>query len=197
MSQSHETRDKIIQQSSELFNQQGYAGSSLSDIMRVTGLKKGGIYNHFKSKDEIALAAFDFAVEQVTQRYQQVLRQPGAIARLCAMIDVFGDCVENAPIPGGCPILNTAIESDDTHPALRERAQQAMNRWRSLIIQIVKKGIQQNQLKPSIDADEVASILISALEGALMMTKLYGDSVHLKRISCHLKDYITQTLAQS
>jgi AcrR family transcriptional regulator len=51
MSKAKETKEKIIKQAAELFNQQGYLGSSVSDIMRATGLKKGGIYNYFQSKD--------------------------------------------------------------------------------------------------------------------------------------------------
>jgi AcrR family transcriptional regulator len=45
------TKAHIIQQAAVVFNQQGYAGTSMSDIMRATGLKKGGIYNHFQSKE--------------------------------------------------------------------------------------------------------------------------------------------------
>lgn len=52
MSKAQETREKILREAAALFNQYGYSGSSMSDIMRVTGLQKGGIYNHFKSKDE-------------------------------------------------------------------------------------------------------------------------------------------------
>ncbi|MHC5720487.1 MAG: TetR family transcriptional regulator, partial [Nostoc sp.] len=55
MSKGEETKSRILYQAAELFNQQGYAGSSMSDIMRVTGLQKGGIYNHFQSKDDLAL----------------------------------------------------------------------------------------------------------------------------------------------
>lgn len=61
MSKAEETKEKIIKQAAQLFNQYGYAGSSMSDIMRATRLQKGGIYNHFQSKQELALAAFDFA----------------------------------------------------------------------------------------------------------------------------------------
>ena len=53
MSKGEETKTRILQQAAELFNQQGYAGSSIADIMRVTGLQKGGIYNHFKNKGTI------------------------------------------------------------------------------------------------------------------------------------------------
>jgi len=62
MSKAQETKMRIIEQAAALFNQQGYAGSSMSDLMRVTGFS---IYNHFRSKDELALEAFDFAVNRV------------------------------------------------------------------------------------------------------------------------------------
>ena len=105
MSKARETREKILKQAAELFNQQGYSGSSISDIMRVTGLQKGGIYNHFKSKDELALEAFDFAFRYFSQRYMEALKgKRDAIARLHAIVNVIQSFVdefdirtENAP----------------------------------------------------------------------------------------------------
>ena len=79
MAKARQTREKIIQQAAPLFNQRGFAGASLADLMRLTGLTKGGIYNHFDSKDEIALEAFDYLVGIVRQRYRSVLRQHRAI----------------------------------------------------------------------------------------------------------------------
>jgi AcrR family transcriptional regulator len=191
MSKGEETKTRIIQQAAELFNQQGYAGSSISDIMRVTGLQKGGIYNHFQSKDELALQAFDFAIACVSQHTLAAVRSKHhAIERLEAIIEVFSTFVNNPPIKGGCPLLNTAVESDDTNPALRDRAQQAMNSWRNLISQIIDKGITRGEIRSGVDADEIATIIIATLEGAIMMSKLYGDAIHMQRVMKHLKQYI-------
>lgn len=195
MSKGEETKEKILQQAAELFNQQGYAGSSISDIMRVTGLQKGGIYNHFKSKDELALQAFDFAIAQLRQQYLVAIRtKRHAIERLQAIIEVFRSYIDNPSIKGGCPLLNTAVESDDAHPALRERTQQAMNSWRNLFCQIIQKGIEKGEIRPTVDADEVTTILISTLEGGIMMSKLYGNSIHLERVVNHLTNYIESQL---
>lgn len=192
MSKAEETKARIIQQAADLFNQHGYAGSSMSDIMQATGLKKGGIYNHFASKDELAIAAFDFAIEQVSQRYGQAVREKrGAIARLNAIIHAFSTALDEVSLKGGCPILNTAIESDDTHPALRERTQRAMYDWRILIHRVVQTGIERGEILPTVNPDCVATILISTLEGALMMTKLYGDRIHLQRATEHLNQYVS------
>lgn len=191
MSKGEETKTRIIQQAAELFNQQGYAGSSISDIMRVTGLQKGGIYNHFQSKDELALQAFDFAIARVSQHTKAAVRSKHhAIERLEAIVEVFSSFVNNPPIKGGCPLLNTAVESDDAHPALRDRAQQAMNSWRKLISQIIEKGISRGEIRSGVDADEIATIIIATLEGAMMMSKLYGDAIHMERVITHIKQYI-------
>jgi AcrR family transcriptional regulator len=191
MSKGKETKTRILQQAAELFNQQGYAGSSIADIMRVTGLQKGGIYNHFKNKDELALQAFDFAVACVSQHTKAVLRtKRHALERLLGIIEIFRSFVDNPPIKGGCPLLNTAVESDDTHPILRERTQQGMNSWRRLICLIIEKGIDKGEIRSGVDADEVATIMIATLEGALMMSKLYGDAIYMQRAVNHLNNYI-------
>lgn len=195
MSKGEETKEKILASAAELFNQQGYAGSSISDIMRVTGLQKGGIYNHFKSKDELALLAFDYAITQIKQHYRVALRSKrDAIERLQAIIHVFRSNIDNPIIKGGCPLLNTAVESDDTHPQLRDRTQQAMNSWRDMIRLIIQKGIEKKEIRAEVDADEVATIIISTLEGAVMMTKLYQDSIHMERVIKHLNKYIETDL---
>lgn len=195
MSKGEETKEKILQQAAELFNQQGYAGSSISDIMRVTGLQKGGIYNHFKSKDDLALQAFDFAIAQLRQHYLAATHSKRhAIERLQAIIGVFRSNIDNPLIKGGCPLLNTAVESDDAHPALRQRTQQAMNSWRNLFYRILQKGIEKGEIRSIVDADEVTTIIISTLEGAAMMSKLYGDSIHLERAINHLTHYIESEL---
>jgi len=195
MSKGEETKEKILKQAAELFNQQGYASSSISDIMRVTGLQKGGIYNHFKSKDELALEAFDYAMACVSQRYRDAWRSKRhAVERLQAILFVFRGFIDNPPIVGGCPLLNTAIESDDAHPALRDRARQAMNSWRNMLCRIIEKGIERGEIRSTVDADEVASLMIATLEGAVMMSKLYGDSIHLERVINHLNDYLESQL---
>lgn len=195
MSKAQETKTRIIEQAATLFNQQGYAGTSVSDLMRATGLQKGGIYNHFHSKDELALEAFDFAVNCVQQKFMGALKgKRHAVDRLLAILSVYENILDNPPIEGGCPILNTSVESDDFHPALRERSQLAMDAWRDLIRRIVDKGIMRGEFQATVDADTVATILIATIEGSVMLSKLYGDASHMERGLKHLKLYIQQQL---
>ncbi|WP_421658432.1 TetR family transcriptional regulator C-terminal domain-containing protein [Leptothermofonsia sp. ETS-13] len=198
MSKAQTTKAHIIEQAAALFNQQGYAGASMSDLMRITGLQKGGIYNHFRSKNELALEAFDFAVNCVQQKLQEALKgKRHAVDRLIAILSVYEHMLDDPPVQGGCPILNTAIESDDTHPALRKRAQLAMDGWRSLIQRIVNKGVERGELHSAVDPEAVATILIATIEGGVMLSKLYGDASYLEKTLDYLKTYIQRQLTTS
>ena len=195
MSKAQQTKARIIHQAAELFNLKGYAGSSITDIMQATGLKKGGIYNHFQSKDELALAAFDHAASLLSQRIWSVVKtKRNAIERLDALVSAYLTYIDNPPIIGGCPILNTAIETDDTDSPLRDRALAAVNSWRSLIVRIIEKGIKKGEVKGTVEPDTVATIIICNIEGAIMMSKLEQNPIHLKRAVAHLQSYIQESL---
>ncbi len=197
MSKAQDTKIRIVEQAAILFNQQGFSGASMTDLMRLTGLQKGGIYNHFNSKDELALVAFDFAINHIQQKFMGALKgKRHAVDRLISFLEVYERLLDDPFLKGGCPILNTAVESDDTHPALRERAQNAVDKWRTLIHRIVEKGIARRELHTTVDSEEVSTILISTIEGAIMLSKLYGDSSYLKRAMSHLKTFIRYQLAE-
>ena len=116
------TRKMIVERSAEVFNTKGYFGTSMSTLVRETGLEKGGIYNHFDSKEQLALETFDFSAELVLGRLQEALDGEGRVLeRLVRAVELHRTLAEDRPIQGGCPILNAAIEADDAQPALRVR----------------------------------------------------------------------------
>lgn len=191
MSKAAATKQNIIEKAAILFNKNGYAGASIDGIMKLTGLQKGGIYNHFKSKDEIALAAFDHTVELLKQNVMADLpNHSHAIDRLHAVVRSFRGFTGQQTIVGGCPILNTAVESDDTHPALRLRAQGAVREIRALIESIIELGIRQGEVIAITEHSRVAITIIATIEGAIMLSKLYGDDLYLDYAIDHLDLYI-------
>src|ERR1700730_17619749 len=121
MSKGEATRERILAHSAQLCNRQGYAPAPLADIMSETGLEKGGIYNHFSSKEQLGLESFDYAYDLVRQRVRQALDgKLNAIERLLAIVSVFQSIADDPPVAGGCPILNAAIEADDANEVLRD-----------------------------------------------------------------------------
>ena len=195
MGKGTETRERIIARAAEIFNVDGYAGTAISDIMRATGLEKGGIYRHFSSKDALALAAFDYAAGQVRQRVAASLAgSPTAVATLLGFVAVFRSYAHNPPVVGGCPILNTAIESDDTNPALARRAAAVIDEWRSLIRTTVVQGIARGEIRSEIDGDALALLMIATLEGAVMLARLLRDAAPLEQAANHLCNHIEQSV---
>lgn len=117
-----------------------------------------------------------------------------AVDRLFALVSYFQSLIDDPVVVGGCPILNTAIEADDAHPALRDRARAAMDRLRSTIERILTKGIQRQEIRPEVDVDNCVTMFIAALEGAVMLSKLYQDPVYMQRAVAHLTHYIETAL---
>src|SRR2546421_13129204 len=105
-----------------------------------------------------------------------------AIDRFTRMIKAFATTSRKPGIDGGCPIMNTAIEADDTHPELRDRARNSMTQWHRLIGRIVKDGIAAGELAPATDPYALAALLTSSLEGALMLSRLYDDPAYTDRV---------------
>jgi TetR/AcrR family transcriptional repressor of nem operon len=181
-----QTRQEIVRRAAPLFNRQGFAGTSMSDLMQATGLQKGGLYRHFPSKQSLAQEAFDYTWEKaVSERLDGVDKVPGSIPRLKAMIDNFVEKRAHL-VPGGCPLLNTAIESDDGNPTLRARARKALANWTNRLSTIVSEGIQSGEIAPSVNPAELADTIVATLEGALMISRLRQSEAPLHTARKHL-----------
>ena len=91
------TRRRIVERAAALFNTRGVAGASMSDVSEAAGLEKGGVYNHFESKDALALAAFDYASSLVLDRIDAAIatHEPG-YPQLHALIDLYRGVVGEA-----------------------------------------------------------------------------------------------------
>jgi AcrR family transcriptional regulator len=186
-----ETRERIVARAAQVFSERGFFGSSMADLLTATGLQKGGLYNHFASKEQLALESFDYAVSLIEARYTVALAgREGAVDRLLAVVDVIRSLIDNPALPGGCPVLNTAIEADDTLPALRGRACEAMTRWQRLIGSTVKRGVASGELREGTDPRAVATIVTATMEGAVFLSKLYGDTAPMETAAAHITAYV-------
>ena len=196
MTKGEQTRRKIVEAAAPLFNKRGYEGSSLSDLMEATGLKKGGIYRHFSSKEELAAEAFDYTWEAAwNSRLLHVDEKSNGIEKLKQLI---ANLVEHrSPVAGGCPILNTAIDADDGNPVLRTHVAKALRSWLSRLQTIVDRAQARGETQPAVDPKAVATLIVAALEGALMMSRIQRNDDALRRIRAHLNRYLDDEVAAS
>lgn len=196
MTKGEQTRQRIVKEAAPIFNRRGYEGSSLSDLMKATGLKKGGIYRHFSSKEELAAQAFDYTWEAAAHaRMLRVDEKATGIERLQRSISNFID--QRPPVPGGCPILNTAIDADDGNPVLRARATKALHSWMRRLESIVAQAAERGEIQPNVDPKAVATLIVAMLEGALMMSRLERSDEPLRRAQQHLNQYLDREVGRT
>ena len=195
MNKGVNTKEKIIEKSAELFSKYGYRGCSLSDIMNETNLKKGGIYNHFRNKDEIALEAFDYSFKKMLKRFRKHLDYDvTSTQKIQSVIKVFASFVDDPVVKGGCPVFNTAMDAQHTHPKLLKKARDSMNVLSDYIKIKIEEGKASGEFQKDADTNEITSILIMNLEGAIVMSRLYGTNAYMKTAITYINQYLTENL---
>ncbi|MFD0589470.1 TetR/AcrR family transcriptional regulator [Paenibacillus sp. GCM10027627] len=191
MGKGQATKEHIIRQSAGLFNTKGYAGTSLSEIIERANVRKGGIYNHFESKDEIALCAFDYMYADLKKVLKEAMSERSEPKdQILAICDVYLELIEQNKLEGGCPILNAAVENDDGHPLLKERAQLAMHELMTSLGRILKDGISRGQFRSDLDVEGASSVIIALIEGGVMLSKLFNDNKHLRHCTNQVKSVL-------
>jgi TetR/AcrR family transcriptional repressor of nem operon len=191
MSKSEKTKAFIIEKTAPLFNSKGYAGTSLSDMTEATKLTKGSIYGNFANKDEVALAVFDYNINKVEAIISREMAGRKTAKEKLALYGEIYTHSENFGFPiGGCPILNTATECDDTHPELKKRVTAAINNWKKGIEQIIKKGIEEKEFSKKLDPEQTALTIISLIEGGIMISRVTGKPAYKNMIMDSVKKYI-------
>lgn len=193
MSKAEKTRQFIIEKTAPLFNTKGYAGTSLSDMAQATGLTKGSIYGNFANKDEVALAVFDHNLKKVNNILSvEVGKVATARDKVLTYAKVYQNFL-NYPFPeGGCPVLNTAVEADDTHPGLRQKAAHAIIQWKNNLIKLIEAGIEQKEFNKKTDPEQTALFIIALIEGATMIGRVTGKTAYRSSIMQTLKNWIDQ-----
>jgi TetR/AcrR family transcriptional regulator, transcriptional repressor for nem operon len=174
MSKGELTRQRIIAEAAPIFNQRGYAGCSMQDILDATGLEKGGVYRHFASKEELAAEAFRYALTNAVKiRTENLEEIQGALPKLQYVVRRFTD--GPSVMPGGCPLMNTAVDADDGNPVLRRLARDGIKDWKTRLCRIVKEGIEHGEIRAEIEPRRIANSIIAMLEGALMISRIEGS----------------------
>src|SRR3984893_11704947 len=190
MRKGEQTRQEIIRKAAPIFNQKGYDGAALSDLMRATGLEKGGIYRHFDSKQQLAAEAFDYAWKvAIDTRFEGTQEIPNTVDRLKQVVRNFMDRHAGL-VPGGCPLLNTAIDSDDGNPQLRAKARQALSSWLDRLQVIAEEGKRRGEVRSDLDSAQLALLIVSTLEGSSMIRRLQKKDGPLDLACDHLEEYL-------
>jgi AcrR family transcriptional regulator len=178
---TEKTRQFIIETAAPIFNKKGYAGTSMSDLTAATGLTKGSIYGNFKDKNDVAVHAFQHNIDLIFDFFNKELKgAPTTLDKLLAYPRGFRKIYPMILSYGGCPILNTGVEADDTHAVLRKMAVEVLAKWKKSIVRLVEKGKADGVFQPNVEAHDAAETLIAVMEGGCVLTKITGEASYMR-----------------
>ena len=190
-----ETRRRILEVAAEAFAERGYAGTSVSDVLRASGVTKGGFYFHFPSKEALALAALRQKQERWTGLVMAaVMREARAVDQLRAMVEALCDLHEQDP---ACrAISRLSAELGDEHPELRPQLGAQLTAWMDMVAAVIRRGQDQGDIRPDVEPDIAAEIAVESFIGVETVSEALTGRADLRRRALDLLDLLFQAIRQ-
>ena len=195
MTKAERTRQFIIERAAPIYNKKGIAGTAMSDIMAATKMAKGGLYGNFSSKEELSYAVVDHHLGLLAAALTEAVgKAEGARGKLFAYLDFFRHPLQ-FPLPGGCPILNFGVESDDTDPVVKEKVKGLIEAAQAKAAGIIRQGIKSGEFKADFDARSFSILMFSAIEGGVLIGRVLHTNSQMGVVIGALKKMIEAALA--
>jgi TetR/AcrR family transcriptional repressor of nem operon len=167
-------KEKIVYESMKLFSLKGFLSTSIHDIMREAKASKGGLYNHFKSKDEIFYAVLSEARKVWRQKnlagLDQIEKPVGKVKRL---LENYRDryLKDNVNFPGGCIFVALSVELDDQKPDFSRELNEGFVRLKAMISRLLDRGKEIGELRSDVDTEALTETIFAGMLGASV---IYG-----------------------
>jgi len=186
------TRQRILAAAFEEMHRHGYQGLRVDQVLNKTGLKKGALYHHFPSKQALGYAVLEELIEErITRLWIDPLQKyDGPLIGLQAMYERIGKIWSDEFFSLGCPLNNLAQEMSPIDDGFRERIERFFLFWRDAFAAALERGQQQGIVAPEVDCKQSAMFMISAMEGALGMTKNQRDKAVYVGCGKEIKRYL-------
>jgi AcrR family transcriptional regulator len=195
MSKAEQTRQFIIEKTAPIFNKKGYFATSLSDITTATGLTKGSIYGNFKDKDDLATHVYTYQSRKISEAVnQQITQQKTSLKKLLSFFDFYKDNFKNIAASGGCPMMNAAIEADDSLSFLTPKVRRSFDLWRQRLILILEEGVASGEFKQHISAENYAITFMAMVEGGILLSKISGRGKDLAIVLDKMKEMVDREI---
>lgn len=183
VTKAERTKQFIIEKVAPIFNKKGAYGTSLSDITEATGLTKGAIYGNFKDKDTLAKACFEHNLKFLQKGlYKSLASQGSAWSKLEKLINFYEEGFIVIAQSGGCPLMNSAIESDDGYPLLKTQVKMTFELWKTELAAVILAGQESGEFNGHADATVLAKFFIATIEGGILLSKSLGEQETFKQV---------------
>jgi TetR/AcrR family transcriptional repressor of nem operon len=186
-------KDKIIQESLKLFSLKGFLSTSIQDIMEGAKTSKGGLYNHFKSKDEIFHAVLSEARKIWREKNLAGLDQiEKPVARVKKLLENYSDryLKDRKTFPGGCVFVTLSVELDDQRSVFSQELNEGFVRLKAMIKRLLDQGKKSGELRPGVNTEAVTEVIFSGMLGASVIYGTEKSSDSLNRCIHALISYL-------
>lgn len=175
-----DARRRLLVTAATLMRRQGYAATSVKQLLEESGTVAGSLYHHFPDgKSAIAVAVVEEQAAAVADLLRTVLDRPGTVAEaLVGWVSSLQRLMDRSGGLDGCPVAPLAIEAPLAGESLRTAAANAFDSW-CLVIQqrLERDGMATEHAKAT------SILLLSTVEGALLLSRTSGDTTPL-RVLC-------------
>ena len=168
------TRSDIIRIGTELISRQGYNATGIEMVLKEAGVPKGSFYQYIKSKEEFGLAVMDVFADYYSQRMTALL-QDAALSPLTRIRTLLQGSLERFSrnqCSKGCLIGNLGQEMADQNERFRARLDEIFDDWRKLFAGCLAEAQTAKELDSRLDAEALASFILSGWEGAILRAKV-------------------------
>jgi TetR/AcrR family transcriptional repressor of nem operon len=193
------TRQHILEKSMQLFSVQGYFNTSIAGIVKATGLTKGGLYGHFRNKEEIWFAVYDECVRVWKGVVFQGVRQ------ISDPLERLGRILENSlknylgagVFEGGCFLFNALVELTGQAPAMSNHVLKGFKAFSALLRLWLEEAEQKGLLRDGLNLDGIATFLVISLNGAAPLYAASRDPAIWQQTLAQLQLYMKCLSQQS
>ena len=194
-------KEKIIQESSRLFSSKGFSNTSINEILEVVGASKGGLYNHFKTKEELFSAVLSESRKIWREKNLAGLDEiENPLERIKKLLENYSDryLIGSGNLPGGCIFVRVSVESaelGDQWPHIADEINQGFDRFKSMIRGFLDQAKEASQLKYGTNTEAVADMIFSGMLGASVMYGMDKSTEKLHRTIDSLIEYVDSLAA--
>jgi TetR/AcrR family transcriptional repressor of nem operon len=191
------SKTKLLDAALTVIRTQGYAATTVDDICQAAGVTKGSFFHHFKSKDELALAAADHFSQMADGIFSNAPYQAASdpAQRVLGYID-FRAAMLARQIPEYTCLLGTMVqEAYMTHPAIREACDRHISAHAAEVAKDIAEAKRLYAPKAKWTPESVAFYTQAVLQGAFILAKAKQDSKVAEESVAHLRDHVETLLS--
>jgi TetR/AcrR family transcriptional regulator, transcriptional repressor for nem operon len=193
-------KERIVQESLKLFSLKGFLSTSTQDIIREAKTSKGGLYNHFKSKDDIFLAVLSEARKIWRQRNLEGLDQvKKPVDKIKKFLNNYRDryLKDRNTFPGGCIFVTLSVELDDQNEFFAKALNEGFRQLKAMIKKLLDQGKASGEIRKNVNTESVTEIIFSGMLGASVVYGTEKSEAVLNRCIRGLIDYLDSLSPES